>query len=92
MTGAFNRYRAASIDAREETDLIGATVDQPSCFIGGELDPVRHMIPGVDLYADPSGGCTDFRGATIVPGAGHWVQQEAPEATNAALEEFLAQL
>jgi len=92
MTGAFNRYRAASIDAREETDLIGATVDQPSCFIGGELDPVRHMIPGVDLYADPSGGCTDFRGATIVPGAGHWLQQEAPQATNAALEEFLAQL
>lgn len=92
MTGSFNRYRATSLDAAEEVDLIGATVDQPSCFIGGELDPVRYMIPGMDLYTEPNAGCTDFRGATVVPGAGHWVQQEAPDATNAALEAFLRQL
>jgi pimeloyl-ACP methyl ester carboxylesterase len=28
----------------------------------------------------------------IVPHVGHWVQQEAPEATNAALDGFLAQI
>ena len=28
----------------------------------------------------------------IIDGAGHWVQQEAPEAINAALLEFLATL
>ena len=26
------------------------------------------MVPGADLYGDPRGGCTDFRGATILPG------------------------
>ena len=92
MTGSFNRYRAATLDGADETDLIGATVDQPSCFIGGALDPVRWMIPGADLYEQPGSGCTDFRGATIVEGAGHWVQQEDPEATNAALDRFLEQL
>ena len=65
------------------------TVDQPSCFIAGALDPVRSMLPGSDLYADPGAGCTDFRGATIVDGVGHWVQQEAPAEVNAALDAFL---
>jgi pimeloyl-ACP methyl ester carboxylesterase len=34
----------------------------------------------------------DFRGMTSVQGAGHWVQQENPEETNAALLAFLAAL
>jgi pimeloyl-ACP methyl ester carboxylesterase len=53
---------------------------------------VRAFVPGVDLYQDPGGACTDFRGSTIVPGVGHWVQQEAPADTNTALERFLATL
>jgi pimeloyl-ACP methyl ester carboxylesterase len=31
----------------------------------------------------------DFRRGTIVDGAGHWIQQERPDATNAALLSFL---
>jgi pimeloyl-ACP methyl ester carboxylesterase len=89
LTGAFNRYRAAAIDVLDEADLIGATVDRPSCFIGGSRDAVRRMIPGADMYADAGAACTDFRGTTIVEGAGHWVQQEDPAATSAALDAFL---
>ena len=33
--------------------------------------------------------CADFRGTTLIPGAGHWVQQEAPVETAAALLGFL---
>ena len=47
---------------------------------------MRAFVPGVDLYADPGIACSDFRGSTIIPGIGHWVQQEAQEETNAALE------
>ncbi len=89
LTGAFNRYRAAGLDAAHASDVAGALIEQPSCFIAGERDLVRHMVPGIDSFADPGSGCTDFRGNTIVEGAGHWVQQEAPEAVNAALEFFL---
>ena len=92
MTGAFNRYRAAALDGDGDADIIGATVDQPSCFIAGSLDPVREMLPGGDLYADPGAGCSDFRGATIIEGVGHWVQREAPVEVAAALEAFLASL
>jgi pimeloyl-ACP methyl ester carboxylesterase len=47
------------------------------------------MIPGVDAFADPGAGCTDFRGTTLVAGAGHWVQQEAPAEVTEALGAFL---
>jgi pimeloyl-ACP methyl ester carboxylesterase len=89
MVGAFNRYRALTLDVDANADITGATVDQPSCFIAGERDVVRAMIPGVDGFAEPGSGCTDFRGSTIIPGAGHWVQQEAPAEVNAALDAFL---
>jgi pimeloyl-ACP methyl ester carboxylesterase len=89
LTGAFNRYRALPFDVGASSDIVGATVDRPSYFIAGELDPVRAMIPGVDAFADPGAGCTDFRGTTLISGAGHWVQQEAPDAVNDALDGFL---
>lgn len=90
--GPFNRYRAQTLDAADLTDIQGSRISQPCCFIGGERDAVRHFIPGGDLYADPGAGCEDFRGTTLIPEVGHWVQQEAPEATNAALEAFLNSL
>lgn len=92
MAGGFNRYRAMAFDAEASADIVGATVDHPSCFIGGEFDLVRSMIPGSDSFADAGSACTDFRGTTIVDGAGHWVQQESPVAVNAALERFLSGL
>ncbi|WP_404326670.1 alpha/beta fold hydrolase [Aerophototrophica crusticola] len=47
-------------------------------------------MPGMDKAVDnlPK-TCRDFRGTTLVEGAGHWVQQEAPEEVNAALLSFL---
>ena len=38
------------------------------------------------------GWVDDLRAAMVVPGAGHWVQQQAPDVVNAALLEFLASL
>jgi len=90
--GAFNRYRAQTLDVTELTNIAGQPVTQPACFIAGALDPVRNFVPGVDAYAKAGAHCLDFRGTTILPGIGHWVQQEAPAATNEALAAFLAGL
>lgn len=93
-TGPLNRYRAQGLDA----DQLGSLTDpppeiaQPAAFIGGEFDPVRRFVSGVDIFAMADEYCSDFRGATIVPDAGHWVQQEAPAGTNAALDEFVGTL
>ena len=86
--GPLNRYRAQRIDVKELVDIRGRTITQPACFIGGERDPVRHFVTGVDMYANPGAACDDFRKSTVIDGAGHWVQQEAPAKTNAALEDF----
>jgi len=92
FTGAFNRYRAVNLDVAESSDLVGALVEQPSCFIAGEKDGVRSIVPGSDLFSNAGVGCTDFRGTTLVNGAGHWVQQEAPRDVNDALVAFLETL
>jgi len=67
-------------------------VAQPSCFIAGSKDIVRRFVPGHDLYEDGLMNCTDLRFSRIIDGAGHWVQQEAPQEVNGALLEFLASL
>ncbi len=87
--GSLNRYRAQSFDPAELADIAGKPVTQPSFFVAGERDVVRSFIPGMDLFADPGVACSDFRGSTIIPHVGHWVQQEAPAETNTALEGFL---
>ncbi len=93
-TGPLNRYRAQGVDAEQlgSQQDPGPVISQPATFIAGELDPVRNFAAGMDLFADTGANCADFRGATIVPGAGHWVQQEAPDATNAALDAFVESL
>jgi pimeloyl-ACP methyl ester carboxylesterase len=35
------------------------------------------------------GWVSDLRAQIVVPGAGHWVQQEEPAIVNAALIDFL---
>jgi pimeloyl-ACP methyl ester carboxylesterase len=87
--GPFNRYRAQGLDADEIGSLPDPNLRQPTAFIAGELDGVRNFVPGLDLFGLAPVFCDDFRGSTIIPGVGHWIQQEAPDATNAALATFV---
>jgi len=51
--------------------------------------PLRHQRPG-GLEAMRDKGCSQFRGMHLLEGAGHWVQQEQPEALVRLLREFFA--
>ena len=90
--GPLNRYRAQQRDWELLPQLSELTVNQPSYFIAGALDVVRKFIPGFDLFANPGMSCTDFRGATIIDGEGHWIQQEAPKQVNRAILDFLSEI
>lgn len=88
--GPVSYYR--NLDANYEVlkDLSAADVTMPSFFIGGANDPVLVMDgSGLERMANT---LPDFRGSVIIPGAGHWTQQEAPRAFNDALLGFLASL
>ena len=67
----------------------GRSIDVPCCFIAGKSDWGTHQSPGA-LDAMTSSACTLFRDIHLVEGAGHWVQQEQPEAVGKLLVEFLA--
>jgi pimeloyl-ACP methyl ester carboxylesterase len=85
FTGGINWYRNLDRNWELTPQLADAKVEVPSLFIGGSLDPVLLMSPP-DANLD---ALTDHRGTVLVEGAGHWVQQEQPDAVNAALVEFL---
>jgi len=86
FTGGLNWYRNFDRNWERTAELQDAHVTVPSLFIGGAADPVLLMAPPAagEAYLD------DHRGTVLVDGAGHWVQQEAPEPVNAALLDFLA--
>jgi len=87
--GPLNRYRCLQRDWEDLTELEGARIRQPSLFVAGSKDPVRHFVPGMDLYEDPGAFCDDLRGRVIVEGKGHWIQQEAPGEVTQQLLGFL---
>ena len=90
--GPLNRYRNIDSDWRALSELQGARITQPALFIAGERDPVLRFIPGRDMVTMMDDFYTDLRAKVIVPNAGHWVQQEQPDAVNAAILAFLERL
>jgi pimeloyl-ACP methyl ester carboxylesterase len=86
FTGPINWYRNFDRNWELTPNLAGARVEAPALFIAGERDPVLRMSPPQIM----DGWVPDLRGTLILPGAGHWIQQERPDEVNAALLEFLA--
>jgi pimeloyl-ACP methyl ester carboxylesterase len=90
--GPLNRYRNHDEDFAWLQGFKGRKIEQPSLFIGGERDLVLSMLGRGDLVAMMKAEMTDLRGADVLPGCGHWTQQERPEAVNERLLAWLAGL
>ncbi len=88
FTGGLNWYRNMDRNWELTEPLKDRRIEQPALFLTGELDLVRGFMPAEAM----NGWVTDLRREVIVPEAGHWVQQQAPEAVNAALIEFLGEI
>lgn len=88
FTSAINWYRNFDRNWETTPPIADAHVTIPSMFVTGSADPVNLMSP----VAVMDGHALDHRGNTFVEGAGHWVQQEAPDEVNAALLAFLTSL
>ena len=90
--GGLNWYRSRTSGAFEaELQLFsGRTIDVPSIFIAGRSDWGVCQRPGAVERMQES-ACPRMRGIHLLPGAGHWVQQEQPEAVIGLLLDFLRQ-
>lgn len=90
--GPLNRYRNHERDHAWLQGWKGRRIEQPSLFIGGDRDPATTLFGAV---SDPVGMMRHFAPLVeghILPGVGHWTQQERPKTVNALLLEWLARL
>jgi pimeloyl-ACP methyl ester carboxylesterase len=67
----------------------GRTIDVPACFIAGKSDWGVYQTPGA-LERMQNSACTQWRGIHLIDRAGHWVQQEQPDAVIRLLLGFLS--
>ncbi|MFN3669125.1 MAG: alpha/beta fold hydrolase [Brevundimonas sp.] len=92
--GGFRRpidwYRCLDANWSLTAHLQDARITVPAAFVVGERDPVRHYSGQHE--AGLKDWATDLRLQVVVPGAGHWIQQERPDEVNRLLLRFLASL
>jgi len=90
--GGLNWYR--NIDRNWEllAPWAGAKVTVPALYVAGDRDLVvafrgmDKLLPALPLFVPR------LRAPVMLPGCGHWTQQERPAEVNAAMLEFLGSL
>ena len=90
--GGLNWYR--NIDRNWEllAAFAGARVTVPALYIAGDRDPVV-KFPGMDrLNPNLANFVPQLRATIMLPGCGHWTQQERAAEVNAAMIDFLRDL
>jgi pimeloyl-ACP methyl ester carboxylesterase len=85
--GGLNWYRNLDRNWALMAPFADLCIRQPSLFIAGTRDPTLRI--GRDPLAAMDAVVPGLRGKILVPGAGHWVQQEAAARVNAELIAFL---
>ncbi|MBK8199326.1 MAG: alpha/beta hydrolase [Acidobacteria bacterium] len=87
MRGPINYYRNHDL-YWEQTAGAPMSIQQPAMFVAGANDGVV-MMAAAAIEMMPH-FVTDLRINAMIPKVGHWTQQEAPEAVNAYILDFLA--
>jgi pimeloyl-ACP methyl ester carboxylesterase len=90
FASALNYYRAADATWHEMAPFRGARITVPACFVAGDRDLV--VLMNQEIYDGFPAEVPDLRTNLLLPGCGHWTQQERPEQTSDAMLEFLASL
>jgi pimeloyl-ACP methyl ester carboxylesterase len=73
--GGLNYYRNLDRNWERTAPVAERRITQPALFLTGERDPVRRFMPAAVM----DGWVTDLRVSEVIPHAGHWLQQQAPE-------------
>ena len=87
--GPINYYRNHNLTWEMTADK-PTTINQPAMFMAGDKDGVIMMA--AEALKQMPNHVTDLRLNELIPGAGHWTQQEAPEAVNEGMLKFLKEI
>jgi pimeloyl-ACP methyl ester carboxylesterase len=90
--GGLNWYR--NIDRNWEllAPYAGAPVTVPALYMAGDLDLVVSFPRMKEVIADLTRYIPQLRGTVMLPGCGHWTQQERADEVNKAMIDFLRSL
>ncbi|HVO96709.1 MAG TPA: alpha/beta hydrolase [Bryobacteraceae bacterium] len=90
FTGGLNYYRNMDRNWAMTPFLDGAKIIQPALFIAGDRDAVIDFLR--PAWERLELNMPNLTKKVLLPGAGHWTQQEKPEEVNRLLIEFLQSL
>ena len=88
--GPFSWYRNIDRNWAMLAPFQGAKVTPPALFIAGVRDSVIASPMGRGALETLHSNVPNLRDKVLLPGAGHWIQQERPREVNDALLAFLA--
>ena len=83
LRGSFELYRALDVDFEQSEERKTRRLTMPVLVIGGTASVGDLSAEAMKLVAD------DVQ-SVVIPGAGHWLAEEAPDEFLAALTAFLA--
>ncbi len=87
--GPLNYYRNHNL-SWELTAGAPTRIEQPAMFVAGDKDGV--IVMAAEALKNMPNHLSDLRINELIPGVGHWTQQEAPQAVNAYMLEFLREV
>jgi pimeloyl-ACP methyl ester carboxylesterase len=92
FTGPLNWYRNLDRSWELMAAWRHALVTVPALYLAGDRDLAVSFSGGEAMVAGLKGVLPQLRGATLLPGCGHWTQQERPAEVSAAMIEFIGGL
>jgi pimeloyl-ACP methyl ester carboxylesterase len=105
FTGSFNWYRNIEYNNELLAPFRGRKIDVPALYVVGDRDMVTSLRgpdggPSLsDVFRGQAGSgnplsavAPQLHGPVVLPGCGHWTQQERPAEVNAALLDFLTHI
>ena len=90
--GGLNWYRNIDRNWELTAPYVGASVTVPALYMAGELDLVVAFPRMKEVIADLARFVPQLRATIMLPGCGHWTQQERPAEVNKAMIDFLRSL
>jgi len=90
--GGLNWYRNLDRNWELMAPFNGLRVQVPALYVAGDRDLVVRFPGAEQLIANLKTFVPELRATIMLPGCGHWTQQERAAEVNAALIEFLRNL